>query len=80
MFREIILRNFLVNVSAATRVGIRRIFVQLNSALFAKSLDTMNPSVFRSQNWIKSLRIGRIFRRVVSFLSIVVLIVPKVKN
>ena len=47
---------------------------------FARSSDTMRLSVFRSQNWIKSLRRGLIFRRVVSFISIVVLIVRKVKN
>ena len=40
----------------------------------------MSLSVSRSQNWIKSLRIGRIFRRFVSFLSTVVLIVRKVKK
>ena len=50
------------------------------SFCFARSLDTMSQSVFRNQNWIKSLRKGQIFRRVVSFLSIVVLIVRKVKN
>ena len=71
---------FLVNVSAATGAGIWKVLVQLNSALFAKSLDTISLSVFRTQKWIKSLRIGRIFCRVVSFLSVVVLIVRKIKN
>ena len=36
-----------------------------------KKLDTMNLSVFRSQNWIKSVRIGRPFGRVVIFFPIV---------
>ena len=80
LFREIILRIFLVNVSAATSAGIWNVLVQLNSALFAKSLDTMSLSVFRNQNWTKRLRIGRIFCRVVSFLLIAVLIVRKVRN
>ena len=61
LFREIILRSFLVNDPAATRAGTWIVLVELNSALFAKSLDTMNLSVFRSQNWIKSLRIERFF-------------------
>ena len=47
---------------------------------FCKNFGQNECSVFRSQNWIKSVRIGLIFRRVVSFLSIVVLIVRKVKN
>ena len=80
LFREIFLGSFLVNVSAATRAGIWKILVQLNSALFPRCLDTMSLSVFRSKNWIKSLRIGLIFGKVVSFLSIVVLVVRKVKN
>ena len=64
----------------SANAGIWKVLVLLNRALFARSLDTMSLSVFRSQNWIKSLRKRLIFRRVVSFLSIVVLIVRKVKN
>ena len=66
------LGNLLVNVSASTRAGIKRNVVELGSALSAGIFDTMGLTVFRSQNWIKSLRI-RIFRRAVSFLSVVIL-------
>ena len=80
LFRAIMLRNFLLNICAATRAGIWKVLVQLNSALFLRNLHTMSPSVFRIQNRIKSLIIRLIYRRAVSFLSIVVLMAREVKN
>ena len=59
LFREKMLWKFREKVSAATKTGIWRSFAQKNSALFARNLDTV--SVFRRENWEKSLENSTIF-------------------
>ena len=59
--------KFSGNCFRCKKSGHMKSSLQLNSALFARSLDTRSLSVFRSQNWIKSSRLGRIFRKVVIF-------------
>ena len=79
LLREIMLRTLPEKTCAATRLVNWKFLVQLDSALFARSLGTLSLSVFRSQNCI-SLRKGRIFRSGVSPLPTVVLLMGKVKN